>query len=98
MALDFPIFKKFKGLSARSRILILVGGTALSLYIIYSIFNYFFGGKPIGASQVATAPAGLQSVPGGKVSPEFYRAVMEANVQAAQQAKVSGQSAVPTLV
>jgi len=49
-------------------------------------------------SRVANAPPGLQSVPGGKQTPEFSKAVEQANLQRTKQAEVTGESAVPTLI
>ncbi|MCE3237704.1 MAG: hypothetical protein K0R24_685 [Gammaproteobacteria bacterium] len=57
------------------------------------------GTSATGPSKVAGAPAGLQSVPGSKdLSPQYYRTLAQANTQAAQQAQITGGSAVPTLI
>src|ERR1700730_16789583 len=98
MAIQFP--KIFSTTNARTRILILVGVVAAVGIGAYVLFRYL-GGPAVtstGPSRVAAAPPGLQSVPGGKLSPEYYRALTEANKQAAQQAQITGGSAVPTLI
>lgn len=91
--------KIFSTADAKTRIFIVVG-IAVGIGLIgFLIFRYFGGGAAtIGPSRVATAPGSLQSVPGAQMTPEFYRAVMQANTQAAQQAQITGGSAVPTLI
>lgn len=99
MALDFSKFNFFNRLDARARIFFLIAGIVGVILIIYFITRLFSGGtSTTGPSRVASAPQGLQSVPGGQLTPEYYRALQQANVQAAQQAQISGGSAVPTLV
>jgi uncharacterized protein YutE (UPF0331/DUF86 family) len=88
----------FSKASARSRVFIIVG-TVLGVVAILVVASKLLGGgaKRTGNASVAGAPS-LQSVPGGQLTPEYYRALMQANAQTAQQAQVSGASAVPTLV
>lgn len=99
MALKFPKIFNLDTANARTRMFILVGGVAAVIVIIF-LGVKFFGGptKATGPSHVASAPSSLQSVPGGKLSPEYYRALQQANVQSAKQATISGSSAVPTLL
>ncbi len=100
MALNFPGGKFFSGTDAKSRIFLLIAAIAgLSLLIFLGV-RYFGGAanKTTGASVVAGTPQGLQSVPGGQVSPEYYRALTEANAQSAKQAQMTGGSAIPTLI
>lgn len=100
MALNFPGGKFFSGSDAKSRIFLLIAGiVGLSLLIFLGV-RYFSGeaSKTTGPSVVAGTPRGLQSVPGGQVSPEYYRALTEANTQAAKQAQMTGGSAIPTLI
>ncbi|EKD73291.1 MAG: IcmE protein, partial [uncultured bacterium] len=69
------------------------------IVLIYAVTRYFSGdAATTGPSRVAGAPQGLQSVPGGELTPEYYRALTQANIQAAQQAQITGGSAVPTLI
>ncbi len=98
MAIKFPSFKIFSNTDAKSRVLILVGVVIAVVVFIFLIVRYINSGNATNASRVASAPAGLESVPGGQLSPEYYRALMQANEQSAQQAKMTGGSAVPTLV
>ena len=92
------IGEMFSKASARSRVFIIVG-TVLGVVAILVVASKLLGGgaKRTGNASVAGAPS-LQSVPGGQLTPEYYRALMQANAQTAQQAQVSGASAVPTLV
>lgn len=99
MALDLSKLNFFSRLSARSRMLVLVSGIILVLFIIYLGARWIAGDSgTVGSSRVASAPQGLQSVPGGQLTPEYYQALAQANQQSAQQAQVSGTSAVPTLI
>ncbi len=97
MAFKLP---NLSAMSSKTRVLLLFVSVALVGVIIYIGMQFFGGGQTaMGPSRVAGAPAGLQSVPGSKdLSPEYYRTLMQANAEAAQQAKISGGSAVPTLI
>jgi polyhydroxyalkanoate synthesis regulator phasin len=98
MALKLPKF--LTGTNARSRIVILFAGVAGFFLLVYFIVFYVSGGSrsETGASKIANAPPGLKSVPGSQLSPEYYRALTQANTQAAEQAQITGSSAVPTLI
>lgn len=99
MAADLSKWNFFSRLSARSRVAVLFGVVVFIILLIYFGTRYFSGGsKTTGPSRVANAPSGLQSVPGGELTPEYYRALVQANVQAAEQAQMSGGSAMPTLL
>ncbi len=99
MAFDFSKLNIFKRLNARSRIIVLVGAVAGLLFLVYLATKIIGGGEvATGASSVAAAPAELQSVQGGALTPEYYRALQQANVQAAKQASMTGGSAIPTLI
>lgn len=99
MALDFSKLNFFNRLDARARVVFLFASVIAVILIVYFGVRFFFGGGgATGTSRVASAPQGLQSVPGGQLTPEYYRAVQQANVQAAQQAQISGASAVPTMI
>jgi polyhydroxyalkanoate synthesis regulator phasin len=103
MAFDFSkfnVFTYFGKLGARARLVVLVGGVVSLVFIVYLGTRWIFGGgETVGPSRVATAPSGLQSVPGGKgMTAQYYQTLQQANVQAAQQARMTGQSAVPTLI
>lgn len=84
---------------AKIRVLIIVVGVVGFVALIY-LGRYFFTSAKTttGPSKVAKAPGNLQSVPGGQLTPEYYRALVQANAQAAKQAQISGGSAVPTLL
>ncbi|HTM63389.1 MAG TPA: hypothetical protein VL360_02665, partial [Gammaproteobacteria bacterium] len=99
MAFDFSKLNFFSRLDARARVLVLLGAIVAIGVLIYVLVSYLSAGSAtVGPSSVANAPQGLKSVPGGQLTPEYYRALMQANTQAAQQAQISGGSAVPTLV
>jgi type IV secretory pathway VirB10-like protein/polyhydroxyalkanoate synthesis regulator phasin len=99
MALDLSKLNFFSRLDARSRVFVLFGILVGIIFIIYLGTKYLTGeSSAIGPSNVANAPRGLQSVPGGTPTQQFSKAVEQANLQRAQQAKMSGQSAVPTLM
>lgn len=99
MAFDFSKLNFFSGLGARARIFVLFSGLVGVVGLVYVGVTLMSGGtQTTGPSKVASAPQGLQSVPGGQLTPEYYRALQQANQQAAQQAQISGGSAVATLV
>lgn len=99
MAIKLPSLKFFSNTDAKSRVFILFAALIAVIFVIFFVVRYLKGDEStVGASRVAAPPPGLQSVPGDKLTPEYYRAVMQANEQKAQQAKMTGESAVPTLV
>lgn len=99
MAIKLPDFKFFSKTDAKSRVFFLLAALVGVIVVVFFVARYLSSGdNAAGPSRVATAPSGLQSVPGGQLSPEYYRALMQANEQSAQQALSSGGTAVPTLV
>lgn len=100
MALKIPGLKFFTEADAKTRIFFLLAGFFSIGIFIYLGASYFSGeaAKTTGPSAVANAPGELKSIPGGQLSPEYYRALVQANTQAAKQAEISGSSAVPTLI
>ncbi len=94
----FKLPEIFSRTDAKSRmILVLVTVVGVSA-LIYVAARFLGGGSRIAPAKVANAPSGLQSVPGGQLTPEYYRALMQANAQTSKQAQISGGSSVPTLV
>lgn len=99
MAVNFPKFNFFKNLDARARIFVLLGVVAAIVLTIYLISRFLLGGADTtGPSRVATAPPGFQSIQGGTLTPEYQRALEQANVQRAQQAQMTGTAALPTVI
>src|SRR3990167_2650953 len=98
MAFDFSKFNFFRRLDARGRIFFLFAGTVAVLFFIYLGVRFLWGdGQATGTSSIAGVPAGIQSIPYGDVSPEYAKALQQANLQAAQQARITGTSAVATI-
>jgi type IV secretory pathway VirB10-like protein len=99
MALNLSKLNFFSRLDARARVFVLLGGVIGVIFLIYLGTHYFSNGNnALGPSRVANAPKGLQSVPGSSLTAEYSKALQLANTQAAQQAQMSGGSAVPTLM
>ena len=98
MALDLSKLNFFNKLDARARVGVLFVALLGAIFIVYLATRYFAGGSnAIGPSSVAGAPSGLQSVPGGTTqTAEYTQALMQANEQRAEAAKMSGSSAIPT--
>jgi type IV secretory pathway VirB10-like protein len=89
----------FNRLDARARVFFLLGGFVGVILLVYLGTKFLSGeAATVGPSRVANAPAGLQSVPGGQQTPEYNRAVEQASMQRAQEAKVTGGSSIPTLM
>lgn len=96
MAFQLP---KIDFANAKTRIILIFSGVISFVLMIYLVVTFFStGGGAAGNAKVAGAPGGLQSVPGSQLSPEYYRALVQANTQAAKQAQITGGSAVPTLL
>lgn len=96
---DFSKLNFFSRLDARSRVFVLFGGIIGLIFLFYLGTKLLIGGGGgAGATHLANAPSGLQSIPGAKNTPEYQRALEEANRQAAQNAQMSGTSAVPTMI
>ncbi len=99
MAIKLPSFKFFSTASAKSRMFIIFAIVIGIVFALFFIARYFSSAEnKAGPSKVAAPPSGLQSTPGSQLSPEYYRALMQASEQNAQQAKMTGETAVPTLV
>jgi len=98
MAFDFSKLNFFSKLNARARVLVLAI-IFFGFFIIVFLATKFLGSSTsVGPSRVANAPSGLQSVQGGNLTPEYQQALLRANSQIAQQAQMTGGSAVPTVV
>lgn len=96
---SFKKFNFFSRLDARSRVVVLFGAVIGVVFLFYLGTRFLLGdGSATGQSRVANAPSGLQSVPGGTLTPEYQRALLEANKQAAQSAQMTGSSALPTML
>lgn len=99
MAIKLPSFKIFSNTNAKSRVLFLFAILIAVIAAIFFVAKYLSSGKnTTGGSRVAAPPSNLQSVPGGSVSPEYYRALMQVSEQSAQKAKMTGGSSVSTLI
>ncbi|HVE45065.1 MAG TPA: TrbI/VirB10 family protein [Gammaproteobacteria bacterium] len=99
MAFDFSKLNFFSRLDARARVFVLVGSMVGIVFFVYLGTRLLSGGdKAIGPSKVAAAPAGLQSIPGGKLTSEYSRALKQANAQTAATAQKTGESAIGTLI
>lgn len=97
---DFSKLNFFSRLDARARVFVLFLVVIGVILLVYFGTQYFGGGsRTVGPSRVASTPPGLQSVPGEKTTTaEYQRALTQANVQAAEAAKMSGGSAIPTQI
>jgi type IV secretory pathway VirB10-like protein len=105
MAIKFPKLPKlpkftfYKNMGARSRVALLIAGVAVIIFVMYLTVRYLTGTTTTtGASSINAGPGEIASVPGGQLTPEYYRALQQSNTQAAEQAKVNGTSAIPTLI
>jgi len=88
---------QFSKLNSRARILVIIGGMAGIVLLMYFIANHFFGGGGAGTATVATAPSGLKTLPGAKVTPEYERVIREVEQQRTHQAQLTGTSSIGTI-
>jgi polyhydroxyalkanoate synthesis regulator phasin/type IV secretory pathway VirB10-like protein len=97
---DLSRLNFFNKLDARARVFVLFLGVIGLILLVYLGTKYLGGSdKTVGPSRVASAPSGLQSIPGGTTATaEYQRALNQANVQVAEAAKMSGGSAIPTQI
>jgi polyhydroxyalkanoate synthesis regulator phasin len=99
MALNFPKLPGFGSADGKSRVFLIFAAIVAVFIVGYVLVKSFSGGATAtGPSRVANPAASLQSVPGSKLTPEYYQALRQANIQATQQGQASGGSAVPTLI
>ena len=98
--IDFSRFNFFSRLDARARIFFLVAAVVGVGLLIYLGTRLLTGGNgTVGPTRVATAPRGLQSVPGSEsLTPEYQRALLQSGVQGAQQAQSTGGTFLPTFI
>ena len=95
----FKLPEIFSRNDAKSRIFIVLATIIGVGAVIFFGSRYLSGGGGVsGQAKVANAPADLQSVPGGQLTPEYSRALAQENTQAAQKAQSTGGSSVATLV
>jgi intracellular multiplication protein IcmE len=99
MALDLNKMNFFNRLDARARVFVLFAGViglGILVYVLVSVMSS--DSSAVGPSSVAGAPGNLSPTPGGKMTPEYLRALQLANEKKAEAARMSGTSAVPTLL
>src|SRR3990167_6777958 len=98
MAFDFSKLNFFNKLDARGRVVVLFGAVVVIILVLYFTARFLWGGgQATGTSRVGGVPAGVQYTPYGEVSPEYAKALQQANIQAAQQARMTGTSAIATI-
>lgn len=100
MALKLPGLKIFSGIDAKSRIFLLFAGVVGISLLIYMLVRFFGGGTAVtGPTNVATAPSGLQSVPGSELTPQYAKLVEQENLRRSERALSEKKTfAVPTLM
>jgi uncharacterized protein YutE (UPF0331/DUF86 family) len=83
---------------AKQRILLIVAVVLVLLLVLYLLSKVMhFGSNATGNSNVAGVPS-ISSVQGGKVPPEYARALNSVNQQKVDYANRTGGSAIPTLI
>lgn len=83
---------------AKQRILLIVVVVLVLLLVFFLLSKLIhLGGNAAGDSRVSGVPS-IVSVQGGKVSPEYEKALNSNNTQKADYAKNTGTSAIPTLI
>ncbi|MES2204256.1 MAG: hypothetical protein V4496_03450, partial [Pseudomonadota bacterium] len=94
----FSFSQIIKAGDAKQRILLIVVVVLVLLLVLFLLSKLInFGGNAAGDSHVSGVPS-ITSVQGGKVSPEYERALNASNAQKAEYAKNTGTSTIPTLI
>lgn len=98
MASKFSFTQIIKKGDAKQRILLIVGVLVVLLFLFYFLSKLInFDSNATGGSRVSGVPS-ISSVQGGKVSPEYARALESDNTQKVDYANSTGTSAIPTLI
>ncbi len=98
MARNFSFSQIIKKGDAKQRILLIVVVVLVFMLVLFLLSKLIhLGSNATGDSQVSGVPS-ISSVQGGKVSPEYARALNSSNVQKADYAKSTGTSTIPTLI
>lgn len=97
MAIKLPSFKVFSTRDTKSRVFILFAVIIIIVVAIFFVVQYFGSGQTVGGSRVAPPPS-LQSIPGEPLTSEYARTLRASNTQAAEQAQMTGGSAIPTQI
>ena len=83
---------------AKQRILLIVVVVVVLIFVLVLLSKLInLGSNATGDSKVSGVPS-ISSVQGGKVSPEYARALNSNNAQKADYAKSTGTSTIPTLI
>lgn len=94
----FNLSQIIKTGDAKQRILLIVVVVLVLLLVLFLLSKLIhLGSNSAGDSRVSGVPS-IASVQGGKVSPEYERALNASNAQRADYAKSTGTSAIPTLI
>ena len=94
----FNLGQMIKKGDAKQRILLIVVVVLVLLLVLFLLSKLIhLGGNAAGDSRVSGVPS-IASVQGGKVSPEYEKALNANNSQKADYAKSTGTSAIPTLI
>jgi uncharacterized protein YutE (UPF0331/DUF86 family) len=98
VAKKFSFSQIIKTGDARQRILLIVVVVLVFVLVLFLLSKLIhIGTNSTGNSRVSGVPS-ISSVQGGKVSPEYARALNNSNVQKADYAKSTGTSTIPTLI
>ncbi len=98
MARKFSFSQIIKTGDAKHRILLIVVVVLVFVLVLFLLSKLIHvGSNSTGDSRVSGVPS-ISSVQGGKVSPEYARALNNSNIQKADYAKSTGTSTIPTLI
>lgn len=99
MALKLPNLKIFSKVDAKSRIFLLFAGVVGLSLLIYMLVRFLGGDSAVtGPTTVANAPAGLVSVPGSELNPQYAKILEQENTKRAERGITERTAAVPTLM
>lgn len=94
----FNLSQLIKKSDAKQRILLIIIVLFVLILVLFLLSKLIhLGSNATGDSHVSGVPS-IASVQGGKVSPEYERALNASNEQKAEYAKNTGTSAIPTII
>lgn len=83
----------------RLRAVVVLGVVIFAVIFVWAVVKSWRGDTvESGQSSLSQVPGDVNSTPGGKLSPEYYRAVIKSNQEKERAAVMTGKSSIPTMI